>query len=343
MEPKTILCVCASGVGNAIMFTPVITNIRLRYPYSRIFFMGSPLSVQVVKGSNLIDGVMEYRIEERWRALFDVRKLKPDWVVVAFSDRGIFLSFLSWFSGAKIRAGFVYKNKGIFYNRPLFVDNFFEKHEVQHNLDLCRILDVPIVTGKTFFAVDEEAEKFADNWIRERGLFGKALLGLHPGSNPQYFQKRWSAEDYGKLSSSLVKRGFSILVFGGFEEKSLFEKIRAIEPSVASAIGVGFRHSAALIKRCVGFVSNDSGFMHIAYTLGVPTLALFGPTSENRSGPLGISSIVTAPVSCRPCYRGQKRIECEHMSCMRNITVDNVEREFFRLLERAKSLKGSNE
>lgn len=338
-----MLCICASGVGNAIMFTPVITNIRLHYPYSRIFFMGSPASSQVVEGSELVDEIIEYRIEKRWRVLLEVRKLKPDVVVVAFSDRGFFLSFLSWFSGAKIRAGFVYKNKGVFYNRPLFIDKFFEKHEVQHNLDLCRVLGVPIISGKTFFVIRKEDEEFADEWLKERGLFGKPVIGLHPGSNPQYFQKRWPAGKYGELSSIFTERGFSILVFGGFEEKNLFEQIKRIEPSVVSAIGIGFKRSAAIIKRCVGFVSNDSGFMHIAYSLGVCVLGLFGPTAENRSGPLGISSIVTSPVSCRPCYRGQKKIECEHVNCMKNISVDNVAGEFIRLLDRAKSLRERDE
>jgi len=342
VEPKRILCVCTSGVGNAIMFTPVIANIRLRYPYSRLFFAGSPTSAQVVAGSEFVDEVVEYDIAKRWQSLFLVRRVRPDLVAVSFSDRGIFISFLSWASGAKIRAGFVYRNRGIFYNRPLFIDSFFEKHEVQHNLDLCRILGVPIVSGKTFFAVSEQDEEFADDWLKKQGLSGRAIVGFHPGSNPKYVQKRWPAKKFGELASIFAKQGFSVLTFGGTGEEKLFFQIKEIEPSAESAIGIGLKRSAAILKKCAGFVANDSGFMHMAYTLGVPVLGLIGPTPENRYGPLGISSIVTAPMSCRPCYRGQKRIDCEHVNCMQEISVDSVTREFFRLLDRARALRESN-
>jgi len=340
VEPETILCICASGVGNAIMFTPVITNIRARYPKSRIVFMGSPMSVEVVRGSDLVDGVMEYRtdVKGRLRALMKVRSLKPDMVIVASSDRGVFISFLSWFSGASVRAGFVHKNRGIFYNRPLFIDAFFEKHEVYHNLDLCRILDIPIVSKRTFFAIGEDDERFASEWLKEHKLSGKPIVGLHPGSHPRYHKRRWSAERFGALASLLAERGFAVVVFGSLEEIDLFHRISEVEPSSVSAMGLGFKRSAAILRRCIGLVANDSGFMHMAYTLGVRVLGLFGPTSENHHGPLGTSAVITAPVPCRPCYRGQKEIECPHVRCMTEITVDKVADEFFRLIERSKAV-----
>jgi len=335
VEPETILCICTSGVGNAIMFTPVITNLRLHYPKSRILFMGSPSSVQVVIGSDAVDEIVEYKIEHRLEALLEARRVRPNMAVVSFSDRGIFISFVTRFSGAKVRAGFVYKNRRRFYNYPLFIDNFCEKHEVHHNLDLCRILDVPIVSKDTFFTLRPEDDEFAQSWLDERQIAEEAIVGMHPGSNPRYTEKRWPAERFGQLSSILAENGFKVIVFGGPGEEGLFNRIRDVEPSTICAVGIGLKSSAAIIKRCSGFVANDSGFMHIAYTLGVPTLGIVGPTPEVRYGPLGTSSVVTAPVNCRPCYRGQKTIECEHINCLNDIGVDQVAGEFFRLLDRA--------
>jgi heptosyltransferase-2 len=69
------------------------------------------------------------------------------------------------------------------------------------------------------------------------------------------------------------------------------------------------------------FVSNDSGAMHLAAALGRPVVAIFGPTDERATRPLGDHTVVTAPVFCRPCMLRDCPIDHR---CMKRISVDEV-------------------
>ena len=69
------------------------------------------------------------------------------------------------------------------------------------------------------------------------------------------------------------------------------------------------------------FVSNDSGAMHLAAALGRPVVAIFGPTDERATRPLGDHDVITEPVFCRPCMLRDCPIDHR---CMKRITVDRV-------------------
>jgi heptosyltransferase-2 len=76
-----------------------------------------------------------------------------------------------------------------------------------------------------------------------------------------------------------------------------------------------------LVARMTGFVSNDSGAMHLAAALGRPDVAIFGPTDERATRPLGSHTVVTAPVFCRPCLLRDCPIDHR---CMKRVSADEV-------------------
>jgi heptosyltransferase-2 len=88
-----------------------------------------------------------------------------------------------------------------------------------------------------------------------------------------------------------------------------------------------------LAARVRAFVSNDSGAMHLAAALGRPVVAVFGPTDERATRPLGDHAVLSAPVFCRPCLLRECPIDHR---CMKRISVDAVyEAVAARLRERA--------
>ena len=94
--------------------------------------------------------------------------------------------------------------------------------------------------------------------------------------------------------------------------------------------------TAALIKRCKLFVSNDSGLLHVACAVDTPTVGIFGPTNPDRTGPYSDSfTLVRKELSCIPCYTG-KTVECDHLDCLRKIPVEEV-------IEKIKDLLSQNE
>jgi heptosyltransferase-2 len=80
---------------------------------------------------------------------------------------------------------------------------------------------------------------------------------------------------------------------------------------------------AALLALCDGFVGNDSGAMHVAAALGVPTVGIFGSTRPDRTAPLGArTAVVSHPIECSPCM--QRTCRFGHYDCLGQVTVDRV-------------------
>ena len=118
------------------------------------------------------------------------------------------------------------------------------------------------------------------------------------------------------------------LIFGGPDEVELSERVSGgIGIDAFSVAGkTGLRETAALIKRCSVFVTNDSGPMHMATAVGTPVVAIFGPTVRGFGfSPLGKSVVVESELKCRPCtLHGSDRCPKGHFECMKKITADSV-------------------
>ena len=76
-----------------------------------------------------------------------------------------------------------------------------------------------------------------------------------------------------------------------------------------------------MAARAAVFVSNDSGAMHVAAAVGRPVVAIFGPTDERVTRPIGAHDVITQPVFCRPCQLRDCPIDHR---CMKRITVDTI-------------------
>jgi heptosyltransferase-2 len=109
-------------------------------------------------------------------------------------------------------------------------------------------------------------------------------------------------------------------------------RIAHAEGRFANAIGhTDLPVLVGLVGRCRALLSNDSGAMHIAAALGVPVTALFGPTDERATSPLGPHEVLTAPVFCRPCHLRECPIDHR---CMLRIETDRVFATLHRRLHR---------
>src|SRR5262249_19710373 len=104
----------------------------------------------------------------------------------------------------------------------------------------------------------------------------RPILGLSPGAN--WATKRWPADRFGELAKRGLAAGMQVVVQGSASEKQLAAEVSAAAPGAVSLCGLDLAALGGLIARCTAFVANDSGPMHIARGLGVPTLALFGST-----------------------------------------------------------------
>jgi SAM-dependent methyltransferase len=177
---------------------------------------------------------------------------------------------------------------------------------------------------------DEAEEFFARHGIDDHGV----LAAIHPGGMGAH--KRWPAERFGRVACWLSENlGARVVVVGGPENERIMERVRSAGrgEAVVSAPFLSLGAVAALLERCSLFLTNDSGPMHLAAALGVPTVAIFGQTNHDRYAPLLPESrkecSYADPEHCPEDWTGRENEECRksdctHVGCLEAVSVDEV-------------------
>jgi heptosyltransferase-2 len=182
----------------------------------------------------------------------------------------------------------------------------------------------------------------ADAAARE-GTAQFARLGIPPGAigvSPGAAYggaKRWLCERFAQTARRLQEaEDDPVVLFGAADERPLCEAvadvIRASGGAVWNLAGqTSLGEFIQLAAACRLFLTNDSGAMHIASALGVPTTAIFGATDDTTTGPTGeYVRVIRQPVECSPCLLRECPIDHR---CMTGVTVDRVAEESLVLLQ----------
>jgi heptosyltransferase-2 len=175
---------------------------------------------------------------------------------------------------------------------------------------------------------------FADKYLLDNRITEQEIvIGFHPGCSPlkNHERRRWETEKFSALGKKLINDfNIRILLFGGKEENDLKEKvINGINSNKALSVKTStLLESAAIMKRCNVFVTNDSSLMHIASALKLNVVALIGPTNINYIKPWNTKhKIVSLNLECSPCfYYSPKPLTCIRedikFKCIKDLSVD---------------------
>ncbi len=175
-------------------------------------------------------------------------------------------------------------------------------------------------------SVTETTQQRAARLLEQHGLTpGTAIVGFAPGAAYGH-AKRYPPERVAHIIERLAReRGVRAVLVGAGGDR---EAGRAIESTLPSNSGVvnligrtDLRLLMGVIRACRAFVSNDSGAMHLAAALGVPVTAIFGPTNERATAPLGDHDVILRQVFCRPCMLRECPIDHR---CMKRISEEDV-------------------
>jgi heptosyltransferase-2 len=182
-----------------------------------------------------------------------------------------------------------------------------------------------------------EAIARADEVLQRAGLSGDSdpLVGLFPGAEfgPS---KRWPWQRFGELTHALrrVRRDVRLLLLAGPKEVWSTVRIHEASGKLVPVLGadLDLAELAGLLSRLDLLITNDSGPMHMAAALGVPCVALFGPTNPSRTRPYGDEhEVLYTDRWCSPCFR--KRCPLLHHKCMKDIGVEQVTTKALAILE----------
>jgi heptosyltransferase-2 len=184
--------------------------------------------------------------------------------------------------------------------------------------------------------VSEATRSRAARLLEQHGLSPEtALVGFAPGAAYGH-AKRWPPDRVARVIERLAReRGVRSVLLGAGGDR---EAGRAIESTLPSDVGVvnligrtDLRLLMGVIRACRAFVSNDSGAMHLAAALGVPVTAIFGPTNERATAPIGDHDVILKQVFCRPCMLRECPIDHR---CMKRISDEDVYGALTRRMDR---------
>jgi ADP-heptose:LPS heptosyltransferase len=164
-------------------------------------------------------------------------------------------------------------------------------------------------------------------------------VALHPagGANPggRLLGKRWPRDRFGELAQRLLRRELSIMLLGGPDDYEATQEIAAkLGPAQRQRVydfagRSSFGQTAALLGRCALFVGNDTGSMHLAAAMGIPVVAIFGPSRPELYGPVAQRRVIVHHGDrCGSCrFEGGIAQHCvNNFACIAAVSVDEVER-----------------
>ena len=332
-EPESVLVLRFSAVGDVVLTSPAIDALRRAWPRTRIVYAIKQRLAHLVKHNPNVDEVVALRPGEG--PLSYSRRLRA-------SNPSVVLDLHGKIRSKILRVLLPGVPKVVWHKRD-FRDTLPVKLALRPYRSSMLFADryhaaVEILVGRAlprgrlqhFLGPEDVAE--ADRSLRAAGLRpGEPLLGLSPGAN--WETKRWPAERFAGLARRALAQGVQVAVHGSAAEAHLGRLIAQLAPGAVDLCGrLDLRGLGGFISRCSAFVANDSGPMHMARALGVPTLALFGSTDPRMFDFQG-HEVLFASIPCAPCsFFGRRRCPRGHFRCMLDLTEDRAWSSLSRLL-----------
>ncbi len=332
MVPQNIIVRMPNWIGDLIMATPVLTDLRKAFPEAQITAMCRTPICELLKKDEAIDELFCFtKPSNEFLRRQDLRNIIAK-IEAGKYDTGILLpnSFSSawWFWQGKVkrRIGFAAHFRSLLLTDAVpFPDNRETQHLVLTYKQLLAPLDIPVSdTAPRLYVTGQEIEE-SKQLLYQRGYIkGKKLIGINPGA-AYGTAKCWPPDRFRELAMKLLEETDAWIVF--FGDASSFSLVKEIcfglPERVMNLAGVtSLRELACLIKDCSVLVTNDSGPMHIGAAFGTPLVALFGSTDDTVTGPYGQKEgVINKHVKCSPCF---KRVCPIDFRCMNAISVEDV-------------------
>jgi heptosyltransferase-2 len=321
--PSTVIVRLPNWLGDTVMAVPALSALRAGFPGARIALAGP--WAHLMSGQGLAEILVAYPRTwlGRLRTADTVRELRPELALLLPNSLEAALAARYW--GAKRRIGFAGGGRDwLLTDRvPVAAPR---PHQVDEYLMLTERLGLSTLTREPCLKLPEpgsEARETARALLRNAGVDGgrRPRVAVHLGAafGPS---KLWPVERLSELCRLLSRRGGTPVLLGTPDDGYLADAVTARAPA-ASIVG---RDSPALLPAVLSefdaVVCGDTGVGHLAASLGVPVVTLFGPTDPVLTAPRGTVAIVTHPTPCAPCF--YRACPIDH-PCLRSITADAVE------------------
>ena len=337
-SPSRLVIRAPNWLGDAVMALPALASLRAALPQAHITVaaIGSVAAMFEEDTSARPDAVLTIADRKKEASIlaagsFDTALLLPNSFRAAWDARRAGIPE-RWGVGANFR-GPLLTRAIVRMGRPYSAHvgrPFTARHEKRHQsvyyLSLVRGLGFEAQETLPRVSVRPPTAARAGALLAKSGVEdGATLVGFAPGAAYGH-AKRWPPDRVAKVVERVARDCHAACVLvGAAGDRDAGREIESALPSdvrVVNLIGrTDLRQLIGVLARCAAFVSNDSGAMHLAAALNVPVTAIFGPTDERVTSPLGHHDVLVHQVFCRPCMLRDCPIDHR---CMKGITADAV-------------------
>ena len=376
-EFSRILLIKPSALGDVVHTLPVLVKLRARYPRARIDWLITPENAEVVRYHPALSNVVLFARRDfskrgrRWRAflsfvdlLKQIRRAKYELVIDMHGQ--VRSAFFTLISGARVRIGFdrpikrgvtisaehdlknvpnhgwrgAREGSWIAYTHRIPIPTL-DVHAIDRYLWVAPLLGLDDNPPDLTIHLSPQASDRVNRLLEEHDVpSSKPLVVLVPGTI--WETKHWTIEGFAGVARQFLQDGFAVALAGTVRDQQRCRQIAAAAPGTCDLSGKTTPADlAALIRRAEVAVTNDSGSMHVAASLGKPMVSVFGPTNPVHIGPYERpESVVRVDLPCSPCnYRRLSQCPFDH-ACMKQVTSGMVVERVRKILSAAKSHPG---
>jgi lipopolysaccharide heptosyltransferase II len=356
-EFSRILLIKPSALGDVVHTLPVLVKLRARYPRARIDWLITPENAEIVRHHPALSNVILFARRDfsnrgqRWRAMrsfFDLlRQIRRGRYELVVDMHGqVRSAMFALVSGARVRIGF---DRPIKFSRTISGEHNLKNvpnrgwrgaregswmaythriaiptldvHAIDRYLWVGSLLGFDDQPPDLRIYLSPEIVRNVERLLEEHGVpADKPLVLLVPGTI--WETKHWTIEGFAGVAREFLGQGFAVALAGTKRDASRCRQIAAAAPGTIDLCGKTTPADlAGLILRAELAVTNDSGSMHVAASLGKPMVSVFGPTNPVHIGPYQRpESVVRVDLACSPCnYRRLSQCPFDQ-ACMKEVT-----------------------
>jgi heptosyltransferase II len=330
-----ILVRATNWVGDAIMALPALRALRGRFSDAQISIVARPYVADIYRDQSICDRLVAYDprgihagLGGRERLAGELRTEKFD--IALLLQNAFDAAWLAWRAGARERIGYARDGRSILLTKAVPVPRPGEipTHEQFYYLELlrrARLVDNPTAEKFISLSVNPQAKEQARERLAAAGVRASGMR-IAVGAGASYGSaKCWPPDRFAQVADQMKAQfDADVILFG-----------TAAEAPVNAAIASGMKHAPidlagkttiaelpALLSQCHLFIGNDSGAMHVAAAVGLPVVAVFGPTDPDGTAPVTPQcTILQEKPYCSPCFL--RRCPTDHR-CMTRVMPESV-------------------
>ena len=331
-----IMIRATNWIGDAIMALPALRTVRQRHPNATISVVARPYVSDIYRDQQICDELIPYDPNGEHRGWSGREKLAAElrshkFDVALLLQNAFDAAWLAWRAQIPQRIGYARDARSLLLTKAIPVPNPGEipPHEKFYYLELLRRagwLDQLTDEQHITLRVPDAARQRATQTLLEAGSRPHATR-IAVGAGASYGSaKCWPPDRFAKMLNALLsKTDADVILFGTPSELPVSTAITAeLQHAPINLTGkTSIADLPALLSQCHLFLGNDSGAMHVAAAVGLPVVAVFGPTDPEGTAPVTPRvTIVQQKPYCSPCFL--RRCPTDHR-CMTAVTPAMVE------------------